>query len=160
MGYQNISYQMPADQLNQIMAAINTINSNMPFLVTLNGDERRALFKLGSKSADFVADSRSAAAAFPQILPASFDVAEFNRDTSLFANLSEIKLMLDSLQEKVDHTYIAVGSEAMRASLEVYAYVQTASDRTPGLKSVAEKLRDRFKKARANEPAQAPAGSE
>jgi hypothetical protein len=33
----------------------------------------------------------------------------------------------------------------MVASLEVYAYVQTAADRTPGLKSVAEKLKDRFK---------------
>jgi hypothetical protein len=33
----------------------------------------------------------------------------------------------------------------MVASLEVYAYVQTAGDRTPGLKSVAQKLKERFK---------------
>jgi hypothetical protein len=30
----------------------------------------------------------------------------------------------------------------------VYAYVQTAKDRTPGLESVADKLRERFKGAR------------
>jgi hypothetical protein len=54
-------------------------------------------------------------------------------------------MLLDSLHEKVDNTHAAVGSEAMQASLEVYAYVQTAKDRVPGLKSVAEKLRERFK---------------
>ncbi len=149
MSYQNISYDLPTADLDAVKAAIATIQQKLPFLVTLDGQERKALFKLGPKSADFVQDAGAAAGSFPTILPSSFDAAEFNRDTTLFKSLSEVKLLLDSLCEKVDHTYFAVGSEAMTASLEVYAYVQTASDRTPGLKTVAEKLKDRFRVQRA-----------
>jgi hypothetical protein len=147
MSYQNISYDLLAADLDEVKAAIATINAKLPFLVTLDSKEIIGLTKLGPKSADFVADAGAAATNFPQILPPSFDVAEYAKDTALFKSLSEIKINLDSLVEKVDHTYTAVGSEAMQASLEVYAYVQTARDRTPGLQSVADKLKDRFKKA-------------
>lgn len=145
MSYQNISYDLPAGDFEAVKAAIDTIQQKLPFLVTLDGEERKALFKLGPKSADFVQDANAAANAFPTVLPQSFNAPEFTRDTTLFKTLSDIKLLLDSLCEKVDHTHLAVGSEAMTSSLEVYAYVQTAADRTSGLKSVAEKLKDRFK---------------
>jgi hypothetical protein len=146
MSYQNISYAIPQGDLDAIKAAITTIESKLPFLVTLNGDEIRSLTKLGPKSADFVQDAAQAAANFSNILPASFNLEEYTKDTGLFKNLMEIKLLIDSLSEKIDNTYVAVGSEAMTASLEVYAYVQTATTRTPGLQSVAEKLKDRFRK--------------
>jgi hypothetical protein len=147
MAYQNISYELSEATFNEIKAAIATINAKLPFLIALDAKEISGLIKLGPKSADFVADASSAATNFPEILPPSFDKAEFAKDTTLFKFLSEIKINLDSLVEKVNNTYTAVGSEAMKASLEVYAYVQAAQDRTPGLKSVAEKLKDRFRKS-------------
>jgi hypothetical protein len=145
MAYNNISVTLVQADLDAVKTAIATINSKLPFLITLDGDERLALVKLGPKSADFVNDASAAVTAFPQILPASFDKVEYGKDTALFKALSDIKLQVDSLSEKVDNTYMAVGSEAMMASLEVYAYVQTAKDRTPGLGSVADKLKERFK---------------
>ena len=152
MSYQNISYQLPQADLDAINAALEIITSKLPFLVTLDAGERRGLVKLGPKSADFVQDASAAASTFPAILPPTFDRDEFNRDTTLFTALSDIKLKMDSLSEKLDHTYMAVGNESMVASLEVYAYVQTAADRTPGLKSVAEKLKERFRLQRARKP--------
>ena len=155
MSYQNISYALPQADLDAVKAAIATINAKLPFLVTLDGQERKELFKLGPKSADFVSDASSAVASFPNILPPTFDKVEYGKDASLFKALADIKMQLDSLIEKVDNTTLAVGSEAMVASLEVYAYVQTAADRTPGLKSVAEKLQVRFKgqgRKKADEP--------
>lgn len=145
MSYQNISYALPQTDIDAVKTAITTITTKLPFLVTLDAEERKALFKLGPKSADFVNDASSAVTNFPTILPGSFDKTEYGKDTALFKALAEIKLLIDSLQEKLDNTYVAVGSEAMTASLEVYAYVQTAADRTPGLKSVADKLKERFK---------------
>jgi hypothetical protein len=137
---------MPQADIDAVKTAIATIAAKMPFLVTLNADEIQSLFKLGHKSADFVQDASQAATNFGNsILPASFNQAEYAKDVALFKALMEIKLLLDSLNEKVDNTYMAVGSEAMTASLEVYAYVQTAADRTPGLQTVADKLKDRFK---------------
>jgi hypothetical protein len=145
MAYQNISSVVSPEDMQQIRNHIAALNALLPFLVALSADERRSLVKLGPKSADFVADASAAVASFSSILPSSFDITEYQRDTRLFNLLSEIKLLIDSLKEKIDNTYSAVGSEAMEASLEVYAYVQTAKDRVPGLKSVAEKLSERFK---------------
>jgi len=146
MPYQNISYALVQADIDAVKTAITTINTKLPFLVTLDAEERKALFKLGPKSADFVNDASAAVTNFPNILPTTFDKTEYGKDTALFKALGEIKLLIDSLQEKLDNTYTAVGSEAMTASLEVYAYVQTAADRTPGLKSVADKLKERFKR--------------
>jgi len=145
MSYQNISVSMVQADIDAVKAALVTINTKMPFLITLDPEERKALFKLGPKSADFVNDASTAATNFPNILPISFDKTEYGKDTALFKVLTDIVFLVDSLQEKLDHTYMAVGSEAMIASLEVYVYVQTAQDRTPGLKSVADKLKDRFR---------------
>jgi hypothetical protein len=145
MPYQNISASIAQADFDAVKTAIATINSKLPFLITLDSDERQALVKLGPKSADFVNDASAAVSAFPQIVPSSFDKVEYGKDTNLFKALSDIKMLIDSLSEKIDNTFMAVGSEAMMASLEVYAYVQTAKDRTPGLASVADKLKDRFK---------------
>jgi hypothetical protein len=155
MAYQNISVSLPQADIDAVKAAITTINAKLPFLVTLDGEEKQALVKLGAKSADFVNDASMAVASFPNVMPASFDKVEYSKDTSLFKALGEIKLLVDSLSEKIDNTYVAVGSEAMQASLEVYAYVQTAKDRTPGLGSVADKLRERFKKSSRKQKAPA-----
>ena len=145
MSYQNISVALTQSDIDAVKTAIATINTKLSFLVTLDADERKGLFKLGPKSADFVQDASVAVANFPNILPPTFDKAEYDKDTNLFKALFEIKTLVDSLQEKIDNTYMAVGSEAMVASLEVYAYVQTAAPRTPGLGTVADKLRERFK---------------
>jgi hypothetical protein len=146
MAYQNISYEISQTDYDAIMAALDTLNTKMPFLITLDAKDVKSVFKLGPGSADFAQDSYAAAKAFPQILPPSFDVTEFGKDSTLFKQLSDVILVLDSLQEKVTDTQLAVGGEAMTACLEVYSYVQTAKDRVPGLHTVAEKLADRFKK--------------
>jgi hypothetical protein len=49
------------------------------------------------------------------------------------------------LTEQVDDTLLAVGSDAMTSSLTVYDYVKTAAKKTPGLKTIAEQLGERFK---------------
>jgi hypothetical protein len=49
----------------------------------------------------------------------------------------------------VDDTLLAVGSEAMNNSLTVYDYVKTAAKKTPGLKTIAEQLGERFKAIKA-----------
>jgi hypothetical protein len=146
MGYQNISVSLIQADIDAVKTAITTINTKLPFLITLDQKERQSLLKLGPGNAEFFIDCQSAVTGFPQILPPSFDKVEFGKDATLFKALNEIKLHIDSLHEKLDATHMAVGSEAMVASLEVYAYVQTAQERTPGLRTLAEKMKARFKK--------------
>lgn len=152
MPYQNISASLSPADITAINTALETIEQKLPFLINLTPDERRSLFKMGDKSLAFVNNSVTAAKTNPGILPANFDTEEFNRDYELAMNLSELLTRLQQLTEKVDDTLLAVGSEAMNSSLAVYDYVKTGAKTTPGLKTVAEQLKERFKgiKGRVN----------
>lgn len=149
MPYQNITATLSETDIQDIKAALQTIQQKLPFLITLTSDERRKLCKMGDKSIAFVNNSLTAAQANRNILPASFDVDEFVRDYQLTVTLTELLIGLRQVTEQVDDTLLAVGSETMSSSLTVYDYVKTAAKKTPGLKSLAEQLGERFKALRA-----------
>ena len=148
MLHQNVSATISDADIEEIKAALQTIEQKLPFLVTLSAEERRKLFKMGDKSLAFVSNSLTAAQSNPDILPASFDLEEFRRDYQLITSLTDIFFRLQQLTEKVDDTLMAVSCEAMSSSLSVYDYVKAAAKKTPGLKTVAEQLGERFKAIR------------
>ncbi|MEH2224237.1 hypothetical protein [Nostoc sp.] len=145
MAYQNIAATLSPQDIQEIKAALQTVQRKMPFLITLSTEERRKLVKMGDKSLAFVNNSITAAQSNREILPATFDVEELVQDYQLAAALTELLTSMQQLTEQVDDTLMAVGSEAMTSSLTVYDYVKTASKKTPGLKTVAEQLGERFK---------------
>ncbi|PSB23913.1 hypothetical protein [Stenomitos frigidus] len=145
MPYENISATLTPEKLQEIKAAIATIHTNMPFLVSLTPDERRKRVKMGDRSLAFVNNSLNVTQNNAEVVPASFNIAEFNRDYQLAVALTEVLNLLEQLTEKVDDTLMAVGSESMASSLLVYDYVKTAAKHAPGLKSVADQLGERFK---------------
>jgi hypothetical protein len=157
MSYQNISAKLSETDLQEIKAALATIESKLPFLVHLTVEERRKLFKMGNKSLTFVSNSLTAAQSNPDILPASFNLTEFSSDYQLATSLTEVHLRLQQLTEKVDDTLMAVSSEAMNSSLTVYDYIKTAAKNTPGLRAIADQLGERFKASRAKAPKEASA---
>ncbi|MBD2101929.1 hypothetical protein [Leptolyngbya sp. FACHB-261] len=148
MGYQNISASVSDTDRQEMKAALRVIEKKLAFLITLSPAERRALLKMGDKSLAFVNNSLAAGQDNPDILPASFDLEEFERDYQLIIALSEVLRGLRQLTEQVDDTLMAVSSEAMRSSLTVYDYVKTAAKTRPGLKALAEQLGERFKAIR------------
>ncbi|NEO46138.1 MAG: hypothetical protein F6K55_19215 [Moorea sp. SIO4A3] len=148
MPYQNITGTLSERDVQEIKTALQTIEQKLPFLVNLTAEERRNMFKMGSKSLSFVNNSLTAAQSNPKILPASFDLDEFVRDYQLAVTLTDVLFQLRQLTEKVDDTLMAVSSEAMNSSLQVYDYIKTAAKRTPGLKTIAESLGKRFKVTR------------
>ena len=148
MSYQNISESVSDENFKAIKQAINVIAEKLPFLITLSTDEKRSLTKLGPKSLDFVRECIVVTENYPEILPTGLDTKELAKDSKLFEQLSELKMLLNSLNEKVNDTTIAVGNEAMKASLSVYDYVKAAAKTIAGLKSVAQSLFERFKRAK------------
>lgn len=145
MPYDNISATISDPAMAEIKGAIAVIQNNLPFLINLTPDERRKRFKMGDKSLAFVRNSVTATQNNPGIVPSNFDIAELNRDYQLTVALSEVLGLLEQLTETVDDTLLAVGSESMTGSLLVYDYVKTAARHSPGLKSVADQLGERFK---------------
>lgn len=126
-----------------VLSAINTIRDKLPFLVDLTPEERQSLPKMGDKSRAFVEQALEVAAQNPDILPRSFDVDEMRKDTELFSGLLPVLTALSQLQELVEDTYIAAGSEAYTAALLVYQYARTAG-KGSALDSALDGLSQRF----------------
>jgi arginine deiminase len=145
MPYQNIEATLSVEDLKEITAAIATIQTKMPFLISLSAEERRRLYKMGDKRLAFVQNSLNAAQNNQGILPNSFDFNGYVLDCELAKNLNEVMMSLNQVSEQVDDTLVAVGSEAMSSSLTVYDYVKTAAKKTPGLKNISDQLGTLFK---------------
>ncbi|MBD2211008.1 hypothetical protein H6G64_36610 [Calothrix sp. FACHB-156] len=147
-----VSAKLTAADREAVMEAISTIRQKLPFLIDLSTEERKALPKLGDKSRAFVSKALEIAAQNPDFLPRSFDVDEMRRDIELFEALYPILLSLTQLQELVDDTSVAVGSEAYAAGLLVYNYAK-ASGKGAGLDSMVDDLGRRFaRKAKKLQP--------
>jgi hypothetical protein len=158
MAYQNVNASISPQDMQEIKAALQIIQKKLPFLITLSVEQRRKLVKMGDKSLAFVNNSVAAAQSNRDILPASFDVEELVRDYQLTTTLTELLTSMRQLTEQVDDTLLAVGSNTMTSSLTVYDYVKTAAKKTPGLKTIAEQLGERFKAIRGR-TAKAASGS-
>jgi hypothetical protein len=98
---------------------------------------------MGDKSRAFVSKALEVARQNPDFLPRSFDIDEMRKDVQLFEAMYPIVVALAQLQELVDDTTMAAGSEAMAAALQVYNYAK-ASGQGAGLEGMVEELGQRF----------------
>jgi hypothetical protein len=136
-----------------IKDALALIKQKLPFLVNLTSAERKATFKTGPDRVSFVQNALLATEAHPDIFPASFSTTSFQKDVALFAALSELQALVDSLASQIDDTRLAVGGDSMVQATDVYNYVKRAARSTPGMKPLAQQLGEQFQKAsRAKEP--------
>ncbi len=136
------------------MMAVSTIKSKLPFLVDLTAEERKALPKMGDKSQAFVTKALEVATQNPDFLPRAFDLDEMRRDVELFEKMYPIVVALSQLQELVDDTAMAAGSEAYAAALQVYHYAK-ASGQGSGLEGMVSEMGQRF----ARKPRKGKAGT-
>lgn len=147
-----ISAALTQTDREAVMSAITTIKTRLPFLIDLTADERKALPKMGDKSRAFVSKALEVATQNPDFLPRSFDLDEMRKDVQLFEAMYPIVVALAQLQELVDDTTTAAGSEAMAAALQVYSYAK-ASGQGAGLEGLVEELGQRFaRKTRKPKP--------
>ena len=147
MTYQNIDATLSDADVQAVKDRFTEILSQLPFLVNLTLLERRRIAKTGPDSLSFVQNALATARDNSSILPPTFDTPGFARDVDLFAALTDLQTVAESVLSQIDDTRLAVGGEAMQAASQTYKYVQTAAKTTPGLRPVAEKLAERFQKA-------------
>ncbi|MDZ7961751.1 MAG: hypothetical protein RMY34_28395 [Aulosira sp. DedQUE10] len=138
-----ISAALKQSERDEVLQAIATIKEKLPFLIDLTNEERKALPKMGDKSRAFVSKALEVATQNPEFLPRSFDLDEMRKDVQLFEALYPVLLSLSQLQELVDDTSLAVGSEAYAAALQVYNYAK-ASGQGGGLETVVDEMGQRF----------------
>lgn len=140
-----VSATLSAEAQNNIAAAINVIQENLPNLINLTPDERQVCAKLGDKSLSFVGKALEYARQNPAVVPPYIDVNEFERDLNLYVQLTKLLYPLHQLVEKLDDTTMQAGSEAYSAALLFYNAVKGAARAgVPGVKNIVDDLQTRF----------------
>jgi hypothetical protein len=84
MPYQNIDASLSAADVQAVKDAFAAVLNKLPFLVNLTVDERKGVFKTGPDRLSFVKNAASGAQAHPDIFPASFSLAGFQKDVDLY----------------------------------------------------------------------------
>ena len=154
MATQNlVSASLSPEAKADIMAKLEDIRRQLAFLLSLNPGDIQGLFKAGNGYAPFLDKAYTAVSQHPGIMPAVFDVDEFRKDYALSRDLGAIVSQVNQLAEGLNNTMIAVNSDTMAGSLEVYAAVKQNRDKVPGLNVVAQEMGEFFKKAKKKEPA-------
>jgi hypothetical protein len=147
-----VSATLTAADRAEVMNAITTIKDKLPFLMSLSVEEHKARPKMGDKSRAFVSKALEVAAQNPDFLPRSFNLDEMRKDIELYEALYPIVLAVTQLQELLNDTHVAIGSEAYAAALQVYTYAK-ASGKGSNLDAMVDELGQRFaRKTRKAKP--------
>ena len=141
-----ISFDIPDDDMHAIQAALQTLQDKLlPHLVDLNGDDRRAIPKMGAKTVDFVSKTFGYTQANLQLKPAFVDIDEFSRDLAAVGTLRALQQPLDQIATLVDSSLLLAGSEAYAAALACYhSFKAAAKLHMPGAGTIANDLSERF----------------
>ena len=140
MPVNRVSATITQQDVADVMTAIATINTKLPFLVDLTEEERKALPKFSDKSLGFMTQALELVTLNTDFLPRKFDVAEMRKDVQLYEGLITIRQSLSVLAEKLESTHLAVGAEAYSAALVVYSCAKSGKIGVEGLDAVVDEL--------------------
>lgn len=134
-----------AAQLTAVRTALQTISTNLPFLIGLTIDERIALPAINVNNKAFTEDAINAAVNNATLIPSYVNVTNMQNDLSLFTQLDELILLIKQLLERLEDTQLLAGSEAYISALAVYKLIGSAADAgVPGADSIYNQLKSRF----------------
>lgn len=142
-----------------VLAAVDTIREKLPFLVDLEPQERKELAKMGDKRRALVERAVTFVQQNPDVIPVTFDKAEFEKDLALFQAMAPVVAEVMKLQELVDDTMVALSADLYAAALTVYLLAKAAG-RGEGLDEFLDLLGNAFarqaRKAGVTPPAPTP----
>jgi hypothetical protein len=140
-----LSITATAAQITAVKTALQTIQTNLPFLLGLTMEERVTLPKINVANKAFTEDAINAMLNNPTMLPAYFNVAEMQKDITLYSQLDELLLLVNQLAERISDTQLLAGSEAYVSALAAYRnFEAAASAGVSGADTIYDALKTRF----------------
>lgn len=132
-------------QIAAVKTALQTIQTNLPFLIGLTVDERIALPAIDVNNKAFTEDAINAGINNATLVPSYVSVPNMQNDMTLFTQLDEITALVRQLLEKLEDTQLLAGSEAYVSALTLYKLFGSAADAgVPGADAIVAQLKLRF----------------
>jgi hypothetical protein len=122
-----ISTAISQEKINEIIAAIDRINAQLPTLVSLSNEEIASLPKVSFQNIDFIHEVLDFVDTYPDLVPSHIDVKEIRKDLRLIESLTKILKPMKSLVKKLEDSALLAGSEAYIPSLAIYNSVKAGS---------------------------------
>jgi hypothetical protein len=121
MRYKNlISTSITQKEIDEILKAIDRINSLLPQLITLSSEEKAALPKVSFSNIDFVNEVLDMAEENPDQVPETINIPEIRKDIELIESITKILRPLKLLEKKLEDSALLAGSEAYIPSLAIF----------------------------------------
>ncbi len=140
-----INLTATAAQITAVKTALQTINTNLPFLIGLTKKERDELPSMDVNNKVFTEDALNGVVNNPGFAPNFINITSMQNDLTLFNQLEELLLITSQLCEKIEDTRLLAGSEAYDAARYIYRNVQSQADAgIPGADTLANKLAERY----------------
>lgn len=132
-------------QIAAVKTAIQTITTNLPFLIGLTSEERTSLSAIDVNNKAFTEDAINAGLNNANLIPSYVSVTNMQSDLALFTQLDEIILLIKQMLEKLEDTQLLAGSEAYTSALTLYRLFGSAADAgMPGADAIYAQLKQRF----------------
>ncbi len=149
MSHQNlVSASLDPAVKTTILSQLTEIRKQLDFSVSLTPEAIKALPKAGTLLSPFVDKAASVVSNHPEILPGTFDQAEYKKDYQLMIDLEPISQLLSEIAEMVSNTLLAVKSDLFVASLSVYDNAAKQVDAVPGLNGTVAGMAEHFKRTK------------
>lgn len=134
-----------AAQITAVKTALQTITANLPFLIGLTIEERKALPSINVSNKAFTEDAINAGVNNPALIPSYVSTAGMQNDMLLFSQLDEIIMITKQLLEKMEDTQLLAGGEAYASALTLYKLFSSAADAgVAGTDTIVSQLKQRF----------------
>ena len=140
-----ISSTLTAQAVTDILAAVATIRTKLPFLISFSPEERKRLANVTEESQGVVLAALNFAAQHPEAIPASFNLAEFNKDGALLSPLQQVTSAISQQDRDADDTLRALHSDLYGEFLDIYAFAK-ATNRNGGYDEFIKSVKGRFAK--------------
>jgi len=142
-----LSVVIPPETETEVLGHIQGIKGSLPWLLSLNSDERLKLVKLGYRYVEFVDKALIRAQTDGNYLTNESTLEEFTKDVVLKNSLNRIYAEWLSLGESIKDTILVAESEAYQSARLYYKSVKAyASEGDPVAEQIEKELAKYHKK--------------
>jgi hypothetical protein len=135
--------------VEEAMAAIDSLRQKLAFSIGLSPQERKGMTKIGRKSQTFTEEALDMAERHPELVPPGVNIEGARRDMDLFIAINPIVQALGELYQLAGDTQMVAGSEAYAAARVAYGSAKSLGVGM-GLDDVIDELSLRFKRSHSS----------
>jgi len=138
-----VSLNLTDAQFEAVDAALSQLESQLAGLIALPSLQKQSMRKMGEKSEAFCRQAMRLLEQSPELMPANVVAARPVEDLAMIDKLRPRVLRLARLTERATDTDMALGSDVMTASLQVYGQLKLTGH-GEGLQALRRDLGQRF----------------